>query len=436
MSRCPTLLFPALLLLLAAGRPAEAQLKAGPGDWPGWRGPDRTGLSTETGLLKAWPKEGPKLAWKITGLGTGYSTPSVAGGKLFVMGTEGQGAPKVKGKKGGGGAGELLIALDVKDGSRLWATPVGKTAGGYPGPRCTPTVDGDRIYALSSDGNLMCADTAKGSIHWQKNLKADFGGRSGGWAYTESPLIDGNVLVCTPGGDKATIVALNKTTGSLIWKSAVNSELRGSYSGAHYSSIIVAELGGMRQYVQFLRGGVVGVSASDGKLLWHYDAPANGTANCSTPIVHDGCVFASSAYGKGAGMARLKSEGNAFSAREAYFIKSFQNHHGGVVLLGEHLYGTNGSGLMCVHFKEGTIDWQARAAGKGSIVYADGLLIVRGEDGTVVLAEANPKAYVEKGKFRQPDRSSQRAWAHPVVAGGKLYLRDWDVLLCYDIKAE
>jgi outer membrane protein assembly factor BamB len=422
-----------VVLVLAAVRPAEAQLKAGPGDWPGWRGPDRTGVSKETGLLKAWPKAGPKLAWKVTGLGTGYSTPSVAGGRIYLMDSEAQGA--AKGKRGG--ARELLIALDAKNGSRVWATPVGTTAGGYPGPRCTPTVDGDRVFALSSDGKLVCAETAKGTVRWQKDLKADFGGQPGGWAYTESPLIDGDVLVCTPGGNKATLVALNKKTGATFWKAAVTGiPGKPSYSRAAYSSAIVAEVGGVKQYVQFLSGGVVGVAAADGKLLWHYDEPANRTANISTPLFRDGCVFAATAYRTGGGMAKITADGTTFRATQEYFLESLQNHHGGLVLVGDHVYGTNGGSLMCVNFKDGTVAWTNRGAGKGSVTYADGHLYVRGEDGTVVLVEANPAAYKEKGRFKQPDRSAQRAWPHPVVAGGKLYLRDWDALLCYDVKAE
>jgi outer membrane protein assembly factor BamB len=265
--------------LALAVRPATAQLKAVPGDWPAWRGPDRTGISKETGLLQQWPQGGPKLLWKAKDLGSGYSTPSLAGGRIFLMGTQGQ--------------KERLIALDARDGKQVWAQEVGALAGQRPAPRSTPTVDGDRVYVMSSDGQLVCAETAKGEIKWRKDLKEDFGGRTGPWAYAESPLIDGDVLVCTPGGDSAALVALNKKTGDVIWKAAVKNLVakprqggrpgrRGPspYSTAGYSSVIAAEVDGVRQYIQFLSGGVVGIAAKDGKLLWHYEAPSGGSANC------------------------------------------------------------------------------------------------------------------------------------------------------------
>jgi outer membrane protein assembly factor BamB len=411
--------------VLAMAQPAAAQLKAAPGDWPGWRGPDRTDLSPETGLLKSWPAEGPKLLWKTTGLGGGFSTPSVAGGRIFLLGTKGR--------------QELLIALDAKEGKQLWVTPVGAMAGGHPGPRSTPTVDGERVYVISSDGKLVCADT-KGKVLWGKDLKADFAGKCGGWAYAESPLVDGDVLVCTPGGDKATLAALNKKNGDAIWKTAVTG-LKASagrrprnYNTAAYSSVIVAELDGIRQYIQFLSGGVVGVAAKDGKLLWHYDHPANGTANCSTPIFRDSSVFAASGYGTGGGRARIVRDGTSFKADEVYFVKALQNHHGGMVLVGDAVYGTGSGTLLCVDFKTGKVNWQKRSVGKGSVAYADGRLYARSENGPVALVEATATGYREKGRFQQPDRSDKKAWAHPVIAGGRLYLRDWDILLCYDVK--
>jgi len=416
------LLLVAVAGLLAMGRPVQAQLKAAPGDWPGWRGADRTGLSSETGLLKEWPADGPKLLWKIKGLGDGYSTPSLAGGRIYVMGTRGQ--------------TELLIAVDDKDGKRLWATEVGSLAGSRPAPRSTPTVDGDRIYALSSDGKLLCADAVKGDMIWRKNIRADFRGSYGRWAYAESPLIDGDTLVCTPGGDSATLVALNKKTGEVIWKAPVRGAGggRGGYSTAGYSSVIVAEIGGVRQYIQFLAGGVVGVAAKDGKQLWTYNKPASRSANCSTPIFRDGCVFAASGYNNGGGMARITRDGSSFTAKEEYFVRAMQNHHGGMVLVGDHIYGTGANTLLCVNFKTGKTAWQERSVGKGSVAYADGHLYVRSENGPVALVEATPTGYKEKSRFSQPDRSGQKAWPYPVIAGGKLYLRDWDTLFCYDIK--
>jgi outer membrane protein assembly factor BamB len=337
---------------------------------------------------------------------------------------------------GTSGKEELVMALDVKTGERIWATPVGAMAGGHPGPRCTPTVDGDLLYVISSDGKLVCADTAKGEVRWKKNLKADFGGKTGNWAYAESPLIDGDRLVCTPGGESATLVTLDKKTGAVIWKALLTGLPGGkkAYTTAAYSSVITAEVAGTKQYIQFLSGGVVGISAENGKLLWHYDKPANGTANCSTPIFHDNAVFAASAYGTGGGLARIRKEGSDFKAEEAYFLKGMQNHHGGMILIGDHVYGTGSGTLMCVEIKTGKIAWQDRGVGKGAIAFADGLLVHRSEAGPIALVEATPMAYREKGRFDQPDRSDKKAWPHPVIAGGRLYVRDWDIILCYDVK--
>jgi outer membrane protein assembly factor BamB len=420
-----------LFVALAAFAAGAAALRSADTDWPQWRGPDRTGLSSESGLLKSWPKDGPKLAWRIDGLGKGYSTPTVTGGKIYLLGT----------KEADGNEQDVLIALSEKDGSRLWDLPIGPTQDGqgYPGPRCSPTVDGDRVYALGAAGRLVCADVSKGSVHWEKELgeKGEFKGRIGGWKYAESPLIDGDVLVCTPGGPDAAIVALNKRTGGAIWKAAVQVSGKRDYGTAMYSSAVVATIGGVKQYVQFFKGGVAGVDAKGGKLLWHYDHPANGTANCSTPIVKGDAVFAASSYSTGGGRADIVKTAGGFEAKEAYFIKQFQNHHGGMVLVGDHLYGTGGGQLFCVNFKTGEIAWENKSVGKGSVVFADGHLYVRSEGDQVALVEANPEVYVEKGRFKQPDRTKGRAaWPHPVVVHGKLYLRDWDKLLCYDVKGK
>jgi outer membrane protein assembly factor BamB len=446
--RLRVLLVLGLVAVLALGQGLWAQLKSAPGDWPGWRGPDRTGLSPETGLLKQWPKGGPPLAWKITGLGTGYSTPALAGGRIYVLGTKGN--------------IEHVFALDVKDGKQVWTGKVGQMSrgGNFPGPRSTPTVDGDHVYALGSDGKLVCLTVASGDLVWSKDLRADFQGRTGFWDYSESPLIDGDVLVCTPGGESATMVALNKKDGKVIWKAPVtglvmkarpNPFAKGkggkskggkgkmfgggppSYSQVGHSSVVAADIGGVHQYVQFLCGGVVGIAAKDGKLLWHYDDPASQT-NCSTPLVHGDAVFAASGYGTGGGRANIKVSDGTFKSEPAFFVKSLQNHHGGMVLVGDHVYGTGAAALLCVSFKDGEVAWQERGVGKGSVCFADGHIYHRGENGGVALVEATPAGYKEKGRFMQPDRSEKKAWPHPVVAGGKLYLRDWDALFCYDVK--
>jgi outer membrane protein assembly factor BamB len=409
-------------------------------DWPQWRGPDRTGLSKETGLLKEWPKDGPKQVWKITGLGDGYSTPSVAAGRIYLLGTREN--------------DEYVICLKVEDGSKVWEAKIGPKNSGrsYPGARSTPTIDRGFAYAVGSDGILVCVDIEKGTVKWQKSFKKDFGGQHGSWAYAESPLVDGDWVIGSPGSNSAALVAFDRLTGDVVWKASTadvgrkpaGEKSKGGkggnrparpYGAAGYSSAIVAEFGGVKQYVQFLDGGVIGVAAKDGKLLWHYEEPANNTANISTPIVHDDSVFAATAYSTGGGLAKIVKTGMEFKAEPQYFNSRIQNHHGGLVLIKDHLYGTTGS-LLCIDFKTGKIVWEDRSVGKGSVTYADGHLYVRGENGKVALVEANPAKYVEKGQFLQPDRSKQSAWPHPVVANGKLYLRDWDVLFCYDVKSK
>jgi len=405
----------ALALLLASGTAAVSSEF----DWPQWLGSARDGKSKETGLLKTWPKEGPPLAWRVTGMGEGYSTPSIAAGSIFLMGARDK--------------TEYVICLDEKDGKEKWATATGpwSTGGGYNGPRSTPTVDGELLYALGGHGVLVCLKAADGSQVWKKDLRKDFNGSVGGWDYSESPLVDGEKLIVTPGGKKATLAALDKKTGEAVWRTPIPEA-----GHAEYSSIIAADVDGTRQYIQFFSKGVFGVAAADGKFLWRYASPSNGTANCSTPIYADGHVFAASAYGTGGGLAKLSKDGEGFKAEEVYFTKSMQNHHGGMVLLDGYLYGSNEGQLVCLEFKTGTVKWSERKTGKGSILYADGRLYYRNEGGkgTLILIEASPEKYVEQGRFEQPDRSKMNAWPHPVVANGKLYVRDQDVLLCYDVK--
>jgi len=425
-----------MLVLAAMGMlpgVAKAQLKASVGDWPGWMGPDRTGVSQETGLLKQWPKGGPKLLWKVADVGEGYSTPSIAAGKIYLMSNRGSND-------------EFAIALNVQDGSKIWERRIGKVGpnrspANYPGSRSTPTVDGEAVYVLGSDGDLACLDAAKGEVRWQKNLGADFDGKPGLWAYAESPLIDGDVLICTPGGDTATLVALNKTNGEVIWKAAVPGKAIGeglTSNAAAYASAIVTTVGGVKQYIQALTGGLVGVAAKDGKLLWRYDK-LTGSTMCNTPLFHDDCVLLSALTPSGAAgsaLVQLTATDKGVTAKEVYHTKTLAAHHGGVVRVGDAVYGTSQSGLVCIAFKSGETKWQDRSVGKGSIAAADGRLYVRSEKGPVALVEASPDAYKELGRFDQPDRSSKMAWPHPVIAGGRLYLRDQNTLLCYDVKGE
>jgi outer membrane protein assembly factor BamB len=426
-------------------------------DWPQWQCADRNAVSKERGLLKEWTRDGPPLAWKIKELGGGYSAPSIAAGRIFGMSNRGQ--------------DEVIWALTETDGKELWVTRLGpafpqKMPQGKEGPGCTPTVDGERLYVLGLGGDLACLQVRDGKIIWQRSLPRDFGGRVPTWSYRESPLIDGDKVVCTPGGEETTLVALNKLTGKTIWKSRLPDGPDGgpsspggrpgggpggfggfSRSGASYASAIAIDFEGQRQYVQLTARALVGVAASDGKFLWRYDRPANRMSiNCSTPIYHDGLVFAASAYGAGGGLVKLIKDANGgVKAEEVYFAKKMQNHHGGMIVFDGCLYGANGGNeggsLVCLDFKTGNIRWDERDSGqrrapKGSVALADGRLYYRTESGPMLLIEPNAKEYIERGRFDQPDRSELPAWAHPIIANGKLYLRDQDVLLCYYVKGQ
>jgi outer membrane protein assembly factor BamB len=400
-------------------------------DWPQWQGPDRNAVSKERGLLKEWPKDGPPLAWKITGLGGGYSGPSIAAGRIFGMSNRGD--------------DEVVWALSETDGKTLWVTNLGpaitqQMPQGKEGPGCTPTVDGELLYALGMTGELACLRVKDGTILWQRSLKRDFGGSVPTWSYRESPLVDGEKVICTPGGDDATLAALDKLTGKTIWKSQVPGSPK-----AAYASVIAIDFDGQREYVQLTQKALVGVAASDGKFLWRYDRAANSHGiNCSTPIYQEGLVFAASAYGAGGGLVKLSKDANGgVKAEEVYFCKKMQNHHGGMILFDGCLYGANGGNeggsLVCLDFKTGNVLWDEHddaehRAPKGSVALADGRLYYRTEKGPMLLIEPNSKQYIERGRFDQPERSQQPAWTHPVIANGKLYLRDQDVLFCYDVK--
>jgi outer membrane protein assembly factor BamB len=419
-------------------------------DWPGWRGPNRDAKSTETGLLSEWPEKGPRLLWNSLeannkkGVGTGYSSVAVAHGNIYTMGDL-TSTPGPKGKKGGDREC-YVICLEEKTGKQLWATPISR--GGGDGPRCTPVVDGDRIYALSRYGNLACLDAAKGTILWTKDYKKDFGGRMmSGWDYSESPLVDGDKLICTPGGEKAALVALNKYKGNVLWECPIP-----DCGGAGYASPVVAEVGGVRQYITLLggpqknqphkNGGLVGVEATKGKFLWNYYRIANGTANIPTSIVKGDKVFCSTGYGVGAALLQLIPDGNGgCKAKELYFLpgNKLQNHHGGMVLLGDYIYGGHGHNQgnpFCLNMESGEFAWKPqRGPGDGSaaVVFADGNFYFRYQNGTMALVEATPSGYHLKSSFDLPSNMGI-GWPHPVVANGHLYLRGQDQVLSYDVR--
>ena len=387
-------------------------------DWPQWRGPNRTGISKETGLFKEWPSGGPALRWKVEDIGTGYSSPAIVKGCVYLQITRGK--------------EEFAISLDENSGTQIWSVPIGKVGENrgpqYPGTRSTPTVDGDFIYCLASDGELVCLDGAAGKVKWERHLKNDFGGQAGKWAYSESVLVDGDVLICTPGGSKATLVALNKTTGDVIWESAVPGG-----DNAEYASIMVVDDDTVKQYVQFLRTGIVGVEAETGKFLWRYDRTAAGqAANILTPVVFANRVFSAGSR-SGGGLVELKANSDGVTATEVYSDGALGASIGGAVLVDGYLYGTSRNAMFCAEFATGKVMWEQRALGAASICYADDRLYVRShESGDVALVEPSTESYREKGRLKQPKRSSTRAWPHPVIANGGLYLRDQGVLLCYD----
>ncbi len=620
-------------------------------DWPQWQGPDRNAISKETGLLKEWPKDGPPLAWKIGGLGGGDSAPAIAAGRIYGMANRGE--------------DEVVWALSEKDGKELWVTRLGpavpqQVPQSKEGPACTPAVDGEMLYVEGMGGDVACLQVKDGKIVWQQSLTRDFGGRVPMWSYRESPLVDGDKVIVTPGAQDAMLVALDKLTGKTVWKTQMptnsgggagapgggpgagpggvgggpgapggaggpgagsatvtgtkdpglftsehwgmaafstkipngkyiaklyfaetyegitgsgqrvfsfnvqgqefkdfdawaktggrnrayietvpveitNGEFRivftkqvenpaikaieilpqsqaangaassavairikagasasftdasgqvwkpdegfeggmgnqvgggfgrspggfgrgpggpGGFGGLGgpgpaYASAIPIDFDGQRQYVQFTSRALIGVAASDGKFLWKYEKPANGMGlNCSTPVYLDGMVFAASAYGAGGGLVKLsKAADSTLKAEEVYATRKMQNHHGGMILLDGSLYGANGGNeggyLVCMDFKTGNVLWDERddaekRAPKGSVALADGRLYYRTEKGTLLLIEPSRKEYLERGRFEQPDRTRLPAWAHPVIANGRLYVRDQDVLFCYDIKA-
>ncbi len=395
-------------------------------DWPQWRGPQRNGHSTETDLLQEWPKEGPKLVWQIKDLGWGFSAPALARDKIFVVSNEGL-------------TNEFVLALSAKDGHRLWTARLGKVGHpdqnpNYPAARSTPTVDGKMLYALGSDGDLVCLETATGKERWRKQLREDFGGKYGEWAYAESPSVDGGTLVCSPGGSNATMVALNKKTGALLWKCAVPGDQE-----AAYSSAVAAEFSGVKQYVQFFSKSLVGVEAKTGKLLWTYDRTAKGSpAVVMTPLVSDGLIY-SGAYRVGASVIKPVKKDGTFVIEESYFSKKLPCPLGSVIKVGEYFYGTSDPSVFCVDFKTGAVQWQERSPAL-SWLAADHRLYAHGENGDVVLIEPTPVAYRQKGRFTPPDRPANRgqalAWAHMALADGRLYVRELNSLWCYSVRAK
>lgn len=399
-------------------------------DWPQWRGPNRDNKSRQTGLLKDWEAQPPKLDWKLDGMGKGFASVSVVGDRLYTTGNLEN--------------GQHVIAVDLAKHQILWKQQLTETnpEHGYDGSRCTPTVDGDFLYVVASDGRIACLQSADGNIVWSKRFDKEWGGKMmSGWGFSESPLVDGDRVVCTPGGDNAMIVALDKKSGEEIWRSKVTDQGR---AGAGYSSIIISDGAGVKQYVTLAGRGVIGVRASDGKHLWTYGHIANRTANIPTPIAAGDYVFASSGYDDGgSGVVKLSKDAEGVKAEEIWYksAKELQNHHGGMVQVGDYVYfghGSNNGFPVCVNLSSGEMTWKGNSrnlgGGSAAITYADGLLIFRYDSGDVALIEADPKEFKPRGKF-MPEVVEKPSWAQPVVAQGKLFLREQNTLMCYNVTA-
>jgi outer membrane protein assembly factor BamB len=414
------------MLLMAGLAFASNPLQAA--DWPQFRGPERNGKSAEKGIIKSWERNAPKLLWMGEGMGNGYAAPAVVGGRIYSCGDlkDGQG----------------VVALNAKDGKVVWSTTIteGAPKHGFEGARCTPTVVGDKLWVTTSDGMIACL-TTEGKLVWKKSFKDEWNGKMmSGWGFSESVLVDGQAAICTPGGPDAMMVALDKDSGKELWKSVAPKMGENGKEGAGYGSAVISMGAGVKQYVQMTGRGVIGVRASDGKFLWGYDRIANTTANIPTPLVVGDHVFCSTGYGAGAALLKLVKDGDGVKAEEVYFLKAnvLQNHHGGMVMVDGYIYcghKHNGGDPICIDIKTGKVMWgPEKAPGKGSaaVTYVDDHLIFRYQNGLVVLVEANSKEYRMKGSFK-PEHQERESWAYPVVSDGKLYLREQDKMMCYQL---
>lgn len=413
--------FHAILSVLLVG-PAAVESA----DWPQWRGPSRDGISTDTGLLKRWPQQGPPLVRSVRGLGKGYASQVVGEGRLVTIGKDGQTV--------------FARCFAEKDGRLIWSTMIGQTARKA---LSTPTIDGDRVYALDPDGNLHCLAVSDGKVIWKRSFAAEFGGKlQNGRGFAESPLVDGDWLVGTPGGEDHTMVLLNKMTGKRKWSCAVEAFGPRGRVGAGFSSPVAMTVSGIRMYVQFIGRGVIGVRAADGKLMWGYNKIAIPQANIPTPVVVGSRVFTSNGYNCGSALLSIVADGQGgVKMEEEYHLRGreFQNHHGGFVHVDGHIYGGHGSnnGLpTCIELETGDVLWKRRGPGAGSaaVIFADGSLYMRYSNGVVALVDASPEGFRLRGSFRLPGVGND-SWSHPSLANGRLYLRENDSLHVYDVRA-
>lgn len=398
-------------------------------DWPQWRGPLRNAQSDEHLASTDWEKNPPKHLWTASGFGEGFASVSIVKGVLYTVGnTDG---------------GQAVIAAKADDGSIVWKKVITDTnpEHKHEGSRCTPSVDGDRLYVVTSNGSIACLKSENGDPVWQRQFSEWDGKMMSGWGYSESPLVDDDRVLCTPGGPNAIVVCLDKMTGKEIWACSPSFEGQAGRDGAGYSSIVISNAVGIKQYVQLTGKGLIGIRADDGKQLWTYNRVANGTANIPTPIIDGNFVFGSTSYGCGSCLVEMKKDGDKIVAEEKYFLdaKVFNNHHGGMILHDGHIYAghqQNKGFPTCVNMATGDIVWggELRGAGEGSaaVLYIDGHLIFRYQDGKVALIEATPTDYKLKGSFT-PAYQKGNSWAHPVIVDGKMYLREQDKLMCYQV---
>jgi outer membrane protein assembly factor BamB len=399
-------------VLIAAGL---AWPSAQPAEWHQWRGPHRDGISAETGLLQRWPSHGPPQVWRAAGAGEGYSSFSASAGRLYTLGAR--------------GGTEYLSAFDLETGRKLWEQPNGQRFRNDrgDGPRSTPTVDGNRLFVFGGSGDLTSFDAATGDRIWHVNVVRDHGGVVPYWGYSESPLIVSDRVLVNVGGRGASIVAFDKTNGTVLWRSESDE--------AGYSSPMLLRTGSLSQVVYFTGRRALAVDARDGRLLWSYPRVSNRTANIATPIVRGTQVFLSSDYGTGGALLQVKAAGNLANADEVYFTRDMRNHHASSVLVDEHLYGFSGSILTAMRFASGEVAWRDRSVGKGSVIVADGRLYLYSENGVVGLAEATPDGYREHGRFRI-QQGNLPTWSHPIITGGRLILRDQDTVYAFDVRRQ
>jgi outer membrane protein assembly factor BamB len=385
-------------------------------DWPQFHGPNRDNTSRETGLLKKWPPEGPQLLWTAEGVGEGFSTVAIAEGLVYTTGNIGD---------------YTVITALTADGSHKWTAKNGPAyKRDKPGTRSTPTIDSGRLYHENADGDVVCLDAKTGEEIWSLNILERFNGRNITWALSESLLIDGNRLICTPGGENAGIVALEKNTGTTIWVCDNVHDKPG------YASPVVFEFEGLRQIVTLMATSVVGVNADTGRLLWKVKHSTPFDENINTPVYHDGSVFISSRT-TGSRRFRLRIDKDRASVEQVWESTLLDPQHGGILLLDGYLYGACRSASsgpwVCLNARTGARMYAERGIGTGSLTYADGLLYALNHKRTVALVRPSPRAFDIISQFDIPNGGRGPTWAHPVVSNGRLYVRHGDYLYCHDV---